>query len=145
MVDSSLTYYMNGSGIVTSLTVNFNGTANDLERSKQLFESTIAPLISLASSLPDDAQKVKLVHDYLTNTIQYEPEYDEPAYDFDYIDEWSNEDWDSYLDDLDNWLYGKGYDDIDYDNYDDWEEYYFGEDIDDWYDDFDFFDYYNDY
>lgn len=82
LVDSSLTYYMNGSGIVTSLTVNFNGTANDLERSKQLFESTIAPLISLASSLPDDAQKVKLVHDYLTNTIQYVSgsEYNQSAY-----------------------------------------------------------------
>ena len=33
-VDSSLTYYMNGSGIVTSLTVNFNGTASDLKRSQ---------------------------------------------------------------------------------------------------------------
>ncbi len=40
-------------------------------------------------------------------------------------------------------LDGNGYDDIDYDNYDDWEEYYFGEDLDDWYDDFDFFDYYD--
>lgn len=70
-VDSSLTYYMNGSGIVTSLTVNFNGTANELQNEQYYFEKTIAPLINLAASLPEDAEKVKLVHDYLTNTIQY--------------------------------------------------------------------------
>lgn len=29
------------------------------------------PLINLAASLPEDVEKVKLVHDYLTNTIQY--------------------------------------------------------------------------
>lgn len=81
-VDSSLTYYMNGSGIVTSLTVNFNGTANDLRRSQQLFEGTIAPLINLAVSLPEDVQKVKLVHDYLTNTIHYVSgsQYNQSAY-----------------------------------------------------------------
>lgn len=70
-VDSSLTYYMNGSGIVTSLTVNFNGTANELQNAQYYFEKTIAPLINLAASLPEDFQKVKPVHDYLTNTIQY--------------------------------------------------------------------------
>lgn len=70
-VDSSLTYYMNGSGIVTSLTVNFNGTANELQNAQYYFEKTIAPLINLAASLPEDVQKVKPVHDYLTNTIQY--------------------------------------------------------------------------
>ncbi len=81
-VDSSLTYYMNGSGIVTSLTVNFNGTASNLQNSQQLFEGTIAPLINLAASLPNDVEKVKLVHDYLTNTIQYVAgsQYNQSAY-----------------------------------------------------------------
>ena len=81
-VDSSLYYYINGSGIVTSLTVYFNGTANNLEQSQQNFEKAIAPLIKLASSLPDDAEKVKLVHDYLTNTIQYVngSQYNQSAY-----------------------------------------------------------------
>ena len=81
-VDSSLYYYMNGSGIVTSLTVYFNGTANNLKQSQQNFEKAIAPLINLASSLPEDAQKVKLVHDYLTNTIQYVSgsQYNQSAY-----------------------------------------------------------------
>lgn len=340
-VDSSLTYYMNGSGIVTSLTVNFNGTASDLKRSQQLFEGTIAPLIKLASSLPEDIQKVKLVHDYLTNTIQYvsgsaynqsaysaivngktvcagyahafqycmqklgipaayivgyagenhawnllqldgeyysmdvtwddpignpattyyydyfnvtdaylskdhtrdalsaklpaaygtqysfgtyfggteygsdftgldysatmpsdynivpvqtqpvqttttapvqtEPSYTEPAQttpayttpayttpayttpayttpaytepddDYSYIDDWSDEDWDNYWNDMDDWLDSNGYDDIDYDNYDDWEDYYFGDSIDDdyyyddyYYDDYHYDDYYDD-
>lgn len=50
-VDSSLTYYMNGSGIVTSLTVNFNGTANELQNAQYYFEKTIAPLINLAASI----------------------------------------------------------------------------------------------
>ena len=335
-VDSSLSYYMNGSGIVTSLTVNFNGTASDLKSSQQLFEGTIAPLIKLASSLPEDVQKVKLVHDYLTNTIQYvsgsaynqsaysaivngktvcagyahafqycmqklgipaayivgyagenhawnllrldgeyysmdvtwddplgnpattyyydyfnvtdsylskdhtrdaisaklpaaygtrysyasyfggnaygsdfsgldysatmpsdfnivpaqtqpvqttttapvqtEPSYTEPAQttpayttpayttpayttpsytepddDYSYIDEWSDEDWDNYWNDMDNWLDSNGYDDIDYNNYDDWEDYYFGDSIDDdyyyddYYDDYDDDDYYDDF
>ena len=81
-VDSSLTYYMNGSGIVTSLTVNFNGTANNLKRSQQTFENAIAPLIKLAASVPEDIEKVKLVHDYLTNTIQYVAgsQYNQSAY-----------------------------------------------------------------
>ena len=81
-VDSSLTYYMNGSGIVTSLTVNFNGTANELQNAQYYFEKTIAPLINLAASLPEDVEKVKLVHDYLTNTIQYVSgsQYNQSAY-----------------------------------------------------------------
>ena len=70
-VDNSLAYYTNMSGIVTSVTVNFNGTASNLQNSRQVFENAIAPLINYASSLSDNAQKVKLVHDYLTNTIQY--------------------------------------------------------------------------
>lgn len=81
-VDSSLTYYMNGSGIVTSLIVNFNGTANSLKTSQQRFESAIAPLINYASTLSNDAQKAKYVHDYLTNTIDYVSgaEYNQSAY-----------------------------------------------------------------
>ena len=46
------------------------------------------------------------------------------------------------------WLDSNGYDDIDYDNYDDWEDYYFGDIIDDdyYYDDCYYDDYYyNDY
>ena len=46
------------------------------------------------------------------------------------------------------WLDSNGYDDIDYDNYDDWEDYYFGNIIDDdyYYDDCYYDDYYyNDY
>ena len=70
-VDNSLTYYTNMSGIVTSVTVNFNGTASNLQNSRQVFENAIAPLLNYASSLSDNAQKVKLVHDYRTNTIQY--------------------------------------------------------------------------
>ena len=40
------------------------------------------------------------------------------------------------------WLDSNGYDDIDYDNYDDWEDYYFGDIIDD---DYYYDDYYHNY
>lgn len=81
-VDSSLSYSYNYSYIVTSVTVNFNGTANDLSGSQQRFESAIAPLLSTARTLSNDADKVKLVHDYLTNTIDYTAgsQYNQSAY-----------------------------------------------------------------
>ena len=44
-IENSFTYYMNSSGIVTSLIVNFNGIANSLKEAQQVFEKTIAPLI----------------------------------------------------------------------------------------------------
>lgn len=136
-VDSSLSYSYNYSNVVTFVTVNFNGTANDLSGSQQRFESAIAPLLSTARTLSNDADKVKLVHDYLTNTIDYT-----------YIDDWSDEDWDNYWNDLDGWLDENGYDDIDYNNFDDWNNYYYGDDWNDYYDydyDYDSDDWYNEY
>ena len=81
-VDSSLSYSYNYSNVVTSVTVNFNGTANDLSGSQQRFESAIAPLLSTARTLSNDIDKVKLVHDYLTNTIDYTSgsQYNQSAY-----------------------------------------------------------------
>ncbi len=43
------------------------------------------------------------------------PDYSYPDDDFGYIDDWSDDDWNNYWNDLDNWLYDNGYDDIDYD------------------------------
>ena len=78
-----------------------------------------------------------------------EPDYYYPDDDYSYIDDWSDEDWDNYWNEFDSWLFDN---DNDYDNYDDWENYYFGDDwydddYDDWYyDDFSYDDwYYDDY
>lgn len=81
-VDSSLTYYYNGNGQVTSLTVNFNGTANDLKTAQKYFESAVSNLLLKASTLDTDIEKVKYVHDYLTNTINYvsNSAYNQSAY-----------------------------------------------------------------
>lgn len=70
-VDCALTYYVNENNIVTSVQVNFNNTASNLSSSQQNFESAVAPLLSSAGTLSTDIDKVKYVHDYLTNVDDY--------------------------------------------------------------------------
>ena len=38
------------------------------------------------------------------------PEYTEPDDDYSYIDEWSDDDWDNYWNDMDDWIDSNGYD-----------------------------------
>lgn len=70
-VDCYYSYYMNSNDIVTSVTVNFNGTANNIAQAQSDFERCAANLLLKAQTFSTDIEKVKYVHDYLTNINDY--------------------------------------------------------------------------
>lgn len=69
--ESAFTYYYNGSGEVTSVTVSFNSTANGLSDHQRAFESAVSKVLTKANTFSTDIEKVKYVHDYLTNINNY--------------------------------------------------------------------------
>lgn len=69
--ESGFTYYYNGSGEVTSVTVDFNSTANGLSDHQRAFESAVSKVLTKANTFSTDIEKVKYVHDYLTNINNY--------------------------------------------------------------------------
>lgn len=52
--------------------LNYNETANDLERHKRIFNQAIDKIINKANKYSSDYEKEKYVHDYLINTVTYD-------------------------------------------------------------------------
>lgn len=69
--ESAFTYCYNGSGEVTSVTVSFNSTANGLSDQRRAFESAVSKALTKANIFSTDIEKVKYVHDCLTNINNY--------------------------------------------------------------------------
>lgn len=56
---------------VVSVTVKFNTTGSNIKKYKQKFEKAVKPLLKKASKAKTTIEKIKIVHDYLTRTIEY--------------------------------------------------------------------------
>lgn len=70
-MENSVNYYYNNNGEVTQLTIGTNDTAGNLRAYQQAFESAVTKVLVKANTFSTDIEKVKYVHDYLTNTIDY--------------------------------------------------------------------------
>lgn len=70
-LETHMNYSYNGSGDVTEVTVLFNSTGSSLRQSQQNFENAVAKVLTKANTFSSDIDKVKYVHDYLTNIIDY--------------------------------------------------------------------------
>lgn len=81
-VDCYYYYYTNSDDIVTTVTVNFNGTADNITQAQSDFERCVANLLLKAQTFSTDIEKVKYVHDYLTNINDYVAgsQYNQSAY-----------------------------------------------------------------
>lgn len=57
---------------VISVTVKFNATGSNIKKYKQKFKKAVTPILKKASKAKTTIEKVKIVHDYLTRTIEYD-------------------------------------------------------------------------
>lgn len=64
------TYHYNNNQIVTQINVEFNETANYIERAKQEFNAAANKILDGAKPLKSDIEKVKYVHDTLLHQTQ---------------------------------------------------------------------------
>lgn len=69
-VECQYEYAYSGNKVVY-VTVKFNSTASNLKSNKKKFEKAVKPILKKASKAKTTIEKVKIVHDYLTRTIDY--------------------------------------------------------------------------
>ncbi|MCQ2613306.1 MAG: hypothetical protein MJ183_06865 [Treponemataceae bacterium] len=81
-VEPQVSYRYNKSDEVTSVTFEVYDIFNDLEKTKQDFEKAANKIIEKAETISSVAGKIKYVHDYLTDNIDYvsDSPYNQSAY-----------------------------------------------------------------
>ena len=70
-LDLKYDYYYNEYGNITDLEMNYNSLADDIEGNTLAMEKSVYPALKAMSELPNDIEKVKYAHDYLTHTVDY--------------------------------------------------------------------------
>ncbi|MCR4780324.1 MAG: hypothetical protein K5876_04415 [Ruminiclostridium sp.] len=74
-------YTYNNSGNVVSISPMYNRLANDISGTKKALENSVSKALAAMWELPNNIERSKYAHDYLTHTIDYsEGELDQNAY-----------------------------------------------------------------
>ena len=74
-------YTYNNSGNVTSISPMYNKLAKDISGTKKALEKSVSGALAVMWSLPNNIERSKYAHDYLTHTIDYvENDLDQNAY-----------------------------------------------------------------
>ena len=71
-VNTNYSYKYINEGEVVQITLSYNSTSKNLEKSKELFEESANKIIEEASTYEDDYFKEKYVHDQLINMNEYD-------------------------------------------------------------------------
>ena len=74
-------YTYNNSGNVVAISPIYNSLAKDISGAKKALENSVSKALSVMWGLPNNIERSKYAHDYLTHTIDYvEGELDQNAY-----------------------------------------------------------------
>lgn len=81
-LDNSYSFKYNNKGKCLQINLKFNDLADDYENTKNLFDSKVEEIVSLASIYSSDIDKEKFVHDKLVNMLNYNnnAKYNQSAY-----------------------------------------------------------------
>ena len=80
-IDLTYNYFYNNYGNITEIQMDYNSLVNDIAGNTSALENSVSKVIDAMSKLPNDIERAKYAHDYLTHTIDYvENDLDQVAY-----------------------------------------------------------------
>ena len=71
-VETSYSYKYTATNKCVQITLNFNETASDIDKYKEIFNSTVDKIVNGANKLSTDYEKEKYVHDVITSNVEYD-------------------------------------------------------------------------
>ena len=71
-LQARISYSYGGDDHLTGMTITFNSTAKNIEESKKIFNDAANSVLQEAMNLPNEAEKIKFIHDWMTYFITYQ-------------------------------------------------------------------------